>query len=253
MAVRIVASTRIVGRAASIRRTQNKAASTMPSPSSRPASGQSADRSLSVIGPSMICRITSGKARPQNMATAAVIALPINAGRAGRANGSNRSNDLTGRTCAEAPGAGSLIAASGGLGLVAVELIVMAWPGYVRAPTVSTEFPVADARRPRCRFPKRSSALPFGRWSTAASHRSGHPSSPPQFSLGSDAVLSDAPVARGEQGQVWRCRPPPVAGRSRRHSGRSRSRTSGTRPAFRPPPARRGCRRRARCPIGPGI
>ena len=120
MAIRIAASTRIVGRAESIRRTQNRAASTMPSPSSRPASGQSADMSLSVIGPSMICRITSGKARPQNIATAAVIALPINAGRAGRAKGSNRSNDLTGRTCAETPGAGSVIAASGGLGLVAV-------------------------------------------------------------------------------------------------------------------------------------
>jgi hypothetical protein len=88
----------------------------------------------------MICRITNGKASPQNIATAAVIALPIKAGRAGRAKGNKRSNDLTGRKCAEAPGAGSVIVASGALGLVAVELIVMAWPGYVRAPTGTTEF-----------------------------------------------------------------------------------------------------------------
>src|SRR5690349_12207398 len=126
MAIRIDASTRIVGRAESIRRTQNRAASTTPSPRSRPANGHSADMSLSEMGPSMICRITNGKARPQNIATAAVIALPINAGRAGRAKGSKRSNDLIGPTCAELLGAGSVIVASMVLGLVAVVLIVMA-------------------------------------------------------------------------------------------------------------------------------
>src|SRR6478752_10418632 len=176
MAIRIDASTRIVGRAESIRRTQNRAASTMPSPRSRPANGHSADMSLSVMGPSMICRITNGKARPQNIATAAVIALPINAGRAGRAKGSKRSNDLIGPTCAELPGAGSVIVASVVLGLVAVELIVMA-VARLRAGTDSldrvsigwTSRPVADPLGG-------VSALPFGRWSTAASQGTGHPS-----------------------------------------------------------------------------
>ena len=163
MAIRIAASTRIVGRAESIRRTQNKAASTMPSPSSRPASGQSAAMSLLVIGPSMICLITSGKARPQNIATAAVIALPINAGRAGRAKGSNRSNDLTGRTCAEEPGVEIVGRRVGGLGLVAVLIVIAV--ARLRAGTdsldrVSGLGRVSTCRTaPGCRFPKRSFGL----------------------------------------------------------------------------------------------
>ena len=81
----MVASTRIVGLADSIRRTQNSPASTTPRASSRAASGHSADRSCWAIGPSIIHWITNGKANPHIIATVAVIALPISAGNAGLA------------------------------------------------------------------------------------------------------------------------------------------------------------------------
>ena len=63
-----------------------------------------------------------------------------------------------------AHGRGAVIAASGGLGLVAVELIVMAWPGYVRAPTGTTEFSLVVERTTSLTL----GALPLRRWWTAA-------------------------------------------------------------------------------------
>ena len=75
----------MVGLADSIRRTQNRPASTTPSASNRPASGHSADRSCCAIGPSITHWITNGKANPHIIATVAVTALPISAGIAGLA------------------------------------------------------------------------------------------------------------------------------------------------------------------------
>ena len=75
-----------------------------------------------------------------------------------------------------------------------------------------------------------------------------------EFALGTDAVLSEQPVARGKQGQVWRLRHRrPVAGPSRNRSGRRpRRRTSGRRPTSSGGPPRRSADAAAWCCAGHG-
>ena len=91
MATRMVASTRIVGRADSIRRTQNSAASTTPSAEQQ--AGQRPQRRDVLLGDRTVDDLLDHQREGQaahHRRRSAVTALPISAGRAGRANGSSR-------------------------------------------------------------------------------------------------------------------------------------------------------------------